>query len=120
MTAPRRSKPCAAYKDSAVEWLGEIPAHWAVKKVKRLCLVRRGALLGPSMIRSTSTTKVSTHGCGDRNERRHLRSNADVHLPAIRLPVTSASIRTMSLSMPRLPASISFSHSFPILPIQGE
>jgi type I restriction enzyme S subunit len=30
-------------KDSGVEWLGEIPAHWEVKKVKRLCLVRRGA-----------------------------------------------------------------------------
>jgi len=30
-------------KDSGVEWLGDIPAHWEVKKVKRLCLVRRGA-----------------------------------------------------------------------------
>ena len=30
-------------KDSGVEWLGEIPAHWEVKTVKRLCLVRRGA-----------------------------------------------------------------------------
>lgn len=35
--------PNAAMKDSRVEWLGEIPAHWGVKKVKRLCLVRRGA-----------------------------------------------------------------------------
>ena len=30
-------------KDSGVEWLGEIPVHWEVKKIKRLCLVRRGA-----------------------------------------------------------------------------
>jgi type I restriction enzyme S subunit len=30
-------------KDSGTEWLGEIPAHWDVRKVKRLCLVRRGA-----------------------------------------------------------------------------
>ena len=30
-------------KDSGVEWLGAIPAHWEIKKVKRLCLVRRGA-----------------------------------------------------------------------------
>jgi type I restriction enzyme S subunit len=30
-------------KESGVEWLGEIPAHWEVKKIKRLCLVRRGA-----------------------------------------------------------------------------
>ncbi len=27
----RRFKPCPAYKDSGVEWLGEIPAHWQVK-----------------------------------------------------------------------------------------
>ena len=35
--------PNVPMKDSGVEWLGEIPAHWAVKKTKRLCLVRRGA-----------------------------------------------------------------------------
>ena len=35
--------PTVPTKDSGVEWLGEIPAHWEVKKVKRLCLVRRGA-----------------------------------------------------------------------------
>ncbi len=31
------------YKDSGVEWLGEIPVEWEFRKVKRLCLVRRGA-----------------------------------------------------------------------------
>ena len=35
--------PNAPMKDSGIEWLGEIPAHWDVKKLKRLCLVRRGA-----------------------------------------------------------------------------
>jgi type I restriction enzyme S subunit len=35
--------PTDPMEDSGVEWLGEIPAHWEVKKVKRLCLVRRGA-----------------------------------------------------------------------------
>ena len=35
--------PNVPVKDSGVEWLGEIPAHWDVKKIKRLCLVRRGA-----------------------------------------------------------------------------
>jgi hypothetical protein len=38
-----RFKPYPSYKDSGVEWLGEIPVHWGVRKVKRLCLVRRGA-----------------------------------------------------------------------------
>lgn len=38
-----RYKPYPKYKDSGVEWPGEIPANWEVKKIKRLCLVRRGA-----------------------------------------------------------------------------
>lgn len=25
---PRRFRPYPEYKDSGVEWLGEIPAHW--------------------------------------------------------------------------------------------
>ena len=32
----QRFKPYPAYKDSGVEWLGEIPAHWEVKRVKNL------------------------------------------------------------------------------------
>ena len=35
--------PNIPMKDSGVGWLGEIPAHWEAKKIKRLCLVRRGA-----------------------------------------------------------------------------
>ena len=35
--------PNVPMKDSGVEWLGKIPAHWEVKKLNRLCLVRRGA-----------------------------------------------------------------------------
>ena len=38
----RRFKPYSAYKDSGVEWLGEIPAHWEVKRLKF------GAELNPS------------------------------------------------------------------------
>ena len=34
MSALRRFKPYAAYKDSGVDWLGEIPAHWAVKRLR--------------------------------------------------------------------------------------
>ena len=30
----RRFKPYPAYKDSGVEWLGEMPAHWEVKRLK--------------------------------------------------------------------------------------
>ena len=28
-----------AYKDSGVEWLGEVPGHWAVRRLKRACHV---------------------------------------------------------------------------------
>ncbi len=33
----------AVLKDSGVAWLGEVPGHWEVRKIKRLCLVKRGA-----------------------------------------------------------------------------
>jgi hypothetical protein len=33
----RRFKPYPAYKDSDVEWLGQIPAHWEALKLKRVC-----------------------------------------------------------------------------------
>lgn len=36
-------KPYPAYKDSEIEWLREIPEKWDAKKIKRLCLVKRGA-----------------------------------------------------------------------------
>jgi type I restriction enzyme S subunit len=31
------------YKDSGVEWIGEVPEHWGVRKIKTLSLVKRGA-----------------------------------------------------------------------------
>ena len=37
-----RYRPYPAYKDSGTEWLGEIPAHWEVKKVTRFFLVGSG------------------------------------------------------------------------------
>jgi type I restriction enzyme S subunit len=42
VTALRRFKPYPAYKDSGVAWLGEIPAHWDVKRLKRLVEFRGG------------------------------------------------------------------------------
>ncbi len=32
-------------KDSGVEWLGEIPAHWKVKALKRLAAMRAGTAI---------------------------------------------------------------------------
>ena len=35
--------PDVKMKDSGVEWIGEVPDHWEVKMIKRMCLVKRGA-----------------------------------------------------------------------------
>jgi len=39
---PGRYKPHPAYKDSGVEWLGEIPAHWEVKRLKFAAHIEAG------------------------------------------------------------------------------
>ena len=33
----RRYRVYPEYKDSGVEWLGEVPEHWSIKRLKRLC-----------------------------------------------------------------------------------
>ncbi len=40
----RRFKRYPAYKDSGVEWLGEIPAHWDVKRLKHIASLNADAL----------------------------------------------------------------------------
>lgn len=40
--APRRYRSYPEYKDSGVEWLGEIPAGWEVKRLKRVASFRGG------------------------------------------------------------------------------
>ncbi|MBI5837114.1 MAG: restriction endonuclease subunit S [Candidatus Eisenbacteria bacterium] len=40
-----RFKPYPAYKDSGVEWLGEIPAHWEVKRLKHLATLNPESLM---------------------------------------------------------------------------
>ncbi len=43
-----RFKPYPAYKESGVEWLGEIPAHWTAKRVRQACSrVTDGAHISP-------------------------------------------------------------------------
>jgi len=38
----RRFKPYPAYRDSGVKWLGEIPAGWEVKPLKRVVQFQGG------------------------------------------------------------------------------
>jgi type I restriction enzyme S subunit len=35
--------PTVKLKNSGVDWLGDIPEHWEVRKLKRICQVKRGA-----------------------------------------------------------------------------
>lgn len=37
MSFPRYPK----YKDSGVKWLGQVPEHWEIRKVRRLCEIRK-------------------------------------------------------------------------------
>lgn len=39
--------PYPAYKDSGISWLGQIPAHWDVKSLKRLSSLTLGKMLTP-------------------------------------------------------------------------
>ncbi len=34
--------PYPAYKDSGVPWLGEVPAHWEIRRLKTLCSMESG------------------------------------------------------------------------------
>lgn len=42
-------KPYPAYKDSGMEWLGEVPEHWQVRRLKNICRLNYGDSLGSNM-----------------------------------------------------------------------
>ena len=50
-------QPYPAYKDSGVEWLGEVPEHWEVRRLKNICRLNYGDSLG-SNIRSDGDIAV--------------------------------------------------------------
>ena len=39
----RALKPYPAYKDSGVQWLGKVPSHWAVRRIRTIASVISGA-----------------------------------------------------------------------------
>ena len=41
----RTGKPYPAYKDSRVEWLGQVPEHWEVRRLKSICRLAYGDAL---------------------------------------------------------------------------
>lgn len=40
----RRYKPYPAYRDSGVEWLGDVPEHWRVRRLKTIASVELGSV----------------------------------------------------------------------------
>lgn len=59
--------PDVPVKDSGVAWLGEVPAHWEVTRIKRLCeLITDGAHISPEtkggVFPFVSTTNISDEG----------------------------------------------------------
>src|SRR5690606_36565646 len=67
----RRFKPYPAYKDSGVEWLGEIPAHWDVKRLKRVFRVVNGSTpaSGEPVFWDGEIPWVTPEDLGDLNDR---------------------------------------------------
>lgn len=48
----RTGQPYPAYKDSGVEWLGEVPAHWEVRRLKRIARLNPSKSEVPLAIRN--------------------------------------------------------------------
>ena len=53
--------PSAPMKDSGVEWLGEVPAHWSVVKLKQAIVFQRGHDL-PSDLREPGIVPIVSSG----------------------------------------------------------
>jgi len=45
------ARTCVSFKDSGIDWLGEIPEHWEVKKIKYISDLRSGNNLTSSQIK---------------------------------------------------------------------
>jgi len=50
-------EPSARFRDSGVEWLGEVPEHWEVRSLRHICQLRYGDSL-PSEARQTGCVRV--------------------------------------------------------------
>ena len=62
ITSDLKSYP--TYKDSGVEWLGEIPAHWEVKTLKWLGNLQAGAGF-PEIEQGDTTQQIPFFKVGD-------------------------------------------------------
>ena len=65
-----RYQPYSNYKDSGVEWLGEVPEHWEIKRLKFLCRITTGGKdtvnavadgLYPFYVRSQTIERINSY-----------------------------------------------------------
>jgi type I restriction enzyme, S subunit len=70
--------PSVPMKDSGVEWLGEVPAHWSITALKRVCDVRDGTHDTPQFLTPADdtfpfvTTKDLVNGKVSFHEAKHI------------------------------------------------
>ena len=50
--------PYPTYKPSGVDWLGDVPAHWEVRRLKTLCSMRSGDGISVTLIESSGKYPV--------------------------------------------------------------
>ena len=55
-------QPYPAYKDSSVSWLGEVPAHWEVLRMKRVCRLVYGDSLPQETRQSGDVAVYGSNG----------------------------------------------------------
>ena len=66
--------PYPAYKPSGIEWLGDVPAHWEVRRLKQVASLNpsrteaRAALADRTPVVLLPMEKVGTDGCIDESE----------------------------------------------------
>jgi len=70
-------KPYPTMKDSGVPWLGEVPAHWEVRRLKRICRMAYGDAL------ATDVRKHGTIPVYGSNGRVGFHSSANTNAPCI-------------------------------------
>ena len=60
--AARVLKPYPAYKDSGIEWLGDVPEHWEVLRLKQICRLAYGDALADAVRRDGAVPVLGSNG----------------------------------------------------------
>ena len=70
-------KPYPTYRDSSVPWLGDVPEHWQVRRLKRVCRFAYGDSLPDDTRRHGTVAVFGSNGCVGTNV------VANTHAPCI-------------------------------------